>query len=194
MKIRNKKIMTTLIAIFAVVFMAGSAFAFSGQGLTFIGTANVDASLELLITGARATDGQWTVDARIVGDYENVREVNFAMDFTAPDQRAAFAFDITNVGTMPAHIYAVNIAEEIFSEYHGDILEQLVATNRIRFSWHDDENWTEFAVPVDLGVEEVVTLFVIVDFLNLEENLDVHNLQGSVVNTLSLEYSLLAPQ
>ena len=116
MRIRNKRLVTTLVAAFLVVVMAGTAFAFSSNGpLSFEGTATVNADLELSIVGGRLAHPdfheRYDATASIVHPYNlvpGVKEAQFNVGFTRPTPPIIFYFDVRNTGTMPAVITGVN--------------------------------------------------------------------------------------
>ena len=189
MKLRNKRLVTALVAAFAVVFMAGSAFAFVSNGaLVFTGTANIDAHLQLTITEANVTDGDWTVDARV--DDHTDRAVNFSADFFAPNQRAAWAFVVENTGTMPALITDAPIEAIENFIYGGQNFD--MSNQEVRFAWGQSapiQDWNEVPTPQVVPVGESITLFVAVDFMpHGPSDFAGHVLYGAVTNTLSLSY------
>lgn len=106
MKLKNRKLINTLVACFVVVLMAGTAFAFVSQGpLVFQGTANVDASLTVEIVDYRvidttSDDANYNVTIALDG-----KSATFNVDLTQPEEVFAIGFDIQNMGTLPAEIW-----------------------------------------------------------------------------------------
>ena len=120
MKIRNKRLMTILVTAFAVVFMAGSAFAFTMRGpLVFQGTANVNALLELSIVEvtnepAQSVLNRYNATAVVIHPYAFApgnKLAMFEVGFTRPTPQLIFEFRVENTGSMPAVITGVDISK-----------------------------------------------------------------------------------
>ena len=199
MKIRNKRLMTMLVATFAVVFLAGSAFAFRADGpLSFAGTANIDARLQLSIVEYEFAFDRYSDDVEIVTALgEGVRNVEFTMEFTRPARRSV-DFYVENTGTMPAQLHAANIIND-FSELTG-IPADGIENDIVFYIWRDG-NAMDFRADQQLNnmpvieVGETFMVRVIVDFmggpyLNPPRIIDTHFLYGEVVSTLNLDYGL----
>jgi len=145
MKIKNRKKLNAFIAIFMVVFMAGSAFALTSQGaLLFNGTVHANADLELNIVEffpIGASDPQprsLHADEEIVIDspwlhweiLPGNRAAEFDIEFFRPNQHITFATVIRNVGTTHADIYDL----DLFSY-------AAVPGVTFRVEIHEDEDW-----------------------------------------------------
>jgi hypothetical protein len=117
MKIRNKKRTNILLAAFLTVFMAGAAFAFTAQSpLVFQGTANVDASLQLVIM--HDTDDLFNqVRATGPATFEMVTpkgpgyaQIDLTLDFTdVTNALGGYFIPIRNTGSIPVVITDVNL-------------------------------------------------------------------------------------
>jgi len=125
MKIKNKKRMNLLVALFAVVLMTGSAFAFVSNGaLFFEGIANVNADLRLEIEQVAFFDQDsiWATPAGLTRLPDeavswvvdpNGRSMTFTMDFDQPGYFRSITTSIENTGTMDAQIVDHTITSRI---------------------------------------------------------------------------------
>ena len=194
MKLRNKRLVTALVAIFTVVFIAGSAFAFSGNGpLEFRGTANVEASLQLEIVDYEVVRSYGlNPEVAITGDN---RVANFSVNFDQPRQRAEFKFTVENTGTMPAHFTGADFADPIVNLDHNatidlELFEDLV----VRYAWGQEQAW--MPLPQEglvLNVGEQIVISVMMDFFHQYppslQGFDGSFINGYVENTLTLSYN-----
>ena len=98
MKIRSKKMLTTLVAAFMVVVLAGSAFAFGTGALQFNGTVNIDTALDVQIHQFVQPVG---LDATIAPDRKSV---TFRLGDIQPGEELRAAFTLFNEGTVPARL------------------------------------------------------------------------------------------
>ena len=104
MKMRNKKLISAVVAAFLVVVMAGSAFAFGTGQLQFTGTANVASELSVVIQDyvgfpvAPSLSGF----AQVAPDGKSVTfDVGV---FEVPGQYQTVWFTLENNGTVPARV------------------------------------------------------------------------------------------
>jgi hypothetical protein len=118
MRIKNKKRLNTIIAVFVAVFAAGGAFAFVSAGpLLFSGTAAVDAELAVHIVHSETRPfvdthnlfANYTTptDYYINEPTNNRHNITFGVTFTQPYQVIHFVHKIKNEGTMDAKIVDV---------------------------------------------------------------------------------------
>ena len=141
MKIRNKRIMTALVAVFAAVFLAGSAFALTARGpLVFQGTAAVDTTLQLVILNGPvpgtfiATHTNWTnvPTTAVASDVKGpgFSTVTISMDFSnVLTGRARVTVPVRNTGSVPVIIDDVNVdlvGNDVIYEFeNGDVIRLL---------------------------------------------------------------------
>ncbi|MCL2873486.1 MAG: hypothetical protein FWE29_00985 [Defluviitaleaceae bacterium] len=170
MKIRNKKKLNAFIAVFMVVFMAGSAFALSSQSaLIFEGTVHANTALELNITeffpiGVSAIQPlghvPWPDDEHEEAEVEiesplmhwgilpGNRAAEFDIEFFQPNQYITFATVIANVGTVAADIYDLDLFD-----YHA------IQGVTYKLEIHEDECWASPSnVLLPGGNHPVITL------------------------------------
>ena len=196
MNTRNKKLMTTLIAIFTLVVVAGSAFAFTSAGpLVFRGQANVDARLQLQIVDYSVNHSfGWGVDDRTeVFVYPHLRRAHFYVDFDQPRQWAAFRFTVENTGTMPAHftgadVLPLEINFETDATYFYNIEDVIV-----RYAWGQTNAWLD--LPPDglvMAVGDTIVIEAHVSFFHgyppVQADFNGSFLRGHVRSTLELNY------
>ncbi|MCL2411147.1 MAG: hypothetical protein FWC97_05830 [Treponema sp.] len=123
----KKRHLTAITILFALVFLAGSAFAFVSAGPIFLnGTANVNASLQLLIvqvdTAYSTMSQPWINPSVLTSDFSGSLGSLFVehyAKFDNPFQYVEWRFWIENVGTIPARITQVNFEELTNSLYQG---------------------------------------------------------------------------
>ena len=181
MKIRNKRLTSVLISIFAIVFMAGSAFAFTAEGpLRFAGTSNVEANLELVIVRGYA-EPTWDniTRARVPTTIEgsnhernnpwtgSERSVEFETSFNRAGQASNFFFTVENMGTMPAVIESIDVVNTVLDGYRYDPDELVEVLNQY---WHANRgHWSEIpngtATPIVVQPGETVIISTTVQFL-----------------------------
>ena len=219
MKMRNRKLLTTLVAIFTFVLLAGSAFAFTSQGpLIFQGTATVDASLELSIVegvlGSPDLHERYNATARVIqptyGFRQGVREANFEVGFTRPTPSIPFHFTVENTGTLPAVITGVNFVNYLDGyllqpghsgwDLWGQVNAHGVPFSIVAHMWYvGDYNWSDIENAVDeLVLQPGESAFVgaYVRFLTGWGAADIanlgigHELKAEFVSTLTLDYGI----
>jgi len=197
--------MTVLVAAFAVVFLAGSAFAFTGQGpLTFNGTVGVSALMQLEIVeiqpfggGSAGADGV-EVNPGLGVLTEGVRSVDFEMSFDAPVTRALL-FTVENTGTLPAQLYDIGMDFDYGNLWGAESFDGVIAGPHagalIRYLWRTQNgaNAWELGSSITLNPGETVQFTVTVEILGGGHNhpipnLDSHFLTGYATSTLTLNY------
>ncbi|MCL2873485.1 MAG: hypothetical protein FWE29_00980 [Defluviitaleaceae bacterium] len=125
-KFKSKRQLTIMVAVFAVVFLASSAFAFvSASPLVFEGTVNVNASLSMHIihfevehsdgvSGARTTPYRPNnPDGNLVNPMfpPGIRSVDHYSVFSTPGDYIIWSFTVKNTGTVPTRIDSIEIVE-----------------------------------------------------------------------------------
>ena len=104
MKMRNRKMISAVVAAFMVVIMAGSAFAFGTGNLEFTGTASVDVELSVIID--EVAPGLSENPAYVV-IAENRKSVTFNLaEVRIPDYDGSrYEFALFNEGNLPANVF-----------------------------------------------------------------------------------------
>ena len=196
---KNKKLTSILITVFAVVFMAGSAFAFVSQGpLIFQGTVNVNAELLVEIDAVRVRGNPNNLNVTYGTDG---RTATFTVrDFHARGQRVEMEFDIINNGTMPAVVTAVDIDNYFNLRSNHDPADPYAYDfsngYEIRFAWIERPNFypdfQAYFEDRELAPLERATIQVIIDFFHPysgNSTFEGNRIEGYVINTLSIDYA-----
>ena len=167
---KNKQILSALVACLTVVLLAGTAFAFGTGNLTFTGTINVQTELSVSIVGALDHDQRY-VEARILNYGKEGRVIVNEGALMRPGDYANATFVIRNDGTVPAVLS--NMRYETFYEGRNP-LENL-------WPYVDLQAWfvvgpgipptlfdPRLHVPMTLAVGEEVTLTVRVELQDFD--------------------------
>ena len=102
-KMKNKKNLFAILAIFSFILAAGIVYATASGNLTFNGTVNLAANLKLNIVDVSSGDD----DLGQINLSDDKQSATITVNFKDVDDTVTFSFKVENVGNVDAEITAV---------------------------------------------------------------------------------------
>ena len=187
-KIRARRRFSAVMICFALMLFAGSAFAFaSAAPIALGGTANVNASLKMIISGATGESTYYMASSSYVVMPPNgvAISAHHNVVFTQPGQYLIWHFEIKNAGTIPTRIVEINQSNfdfQMCAHFHNALGHNVDLLGFSATILNHEE-----LVGADFAPEEVKTLTLLVQWAPNISAWDEHAVQHGKT---SLEISM----
>ena len=178
---------------FAIILFAGSgvAFSFAAAGsVTFGGLANVNASLNMAVSGGVGESSHGLTAHFDVATANGLNIVaHHHVVFTQPGQYLIWHFDVKNTGTIPTRIVEIN--HDNYGFTFCPLFQILLGNNFEQIGFYAEILNKNELLDYIFEADETKTLQLLVEWTPNTSNWDYHSITYALTSPLNFQASML---